>query len=75
MSIVPLLGMPEGWEWIIIAIVALVLFGGAKLTSFGKNAGRAIREFKEETQSLKPTEPGPTAPTSEQKIANPDDLS
>jgi sec-independent protein translocase protein TatA len=38
-----------GWEWVILAVVALVLFGGAKLATFGKNAGKAIREFKEES--------------------------
>jgi sec-independent protein translocase protein TatA len=37
-----------GWEWVILAVVALVLFGGTKLATFGKNAGKAIREFKEE---------------------------
>ncbi len=47
---VPNLG---GWEWVILAVVALVLFGGAKVANLGKNAGKAIREFKEETQSIK----------------------
>lgn len=42
-----------GWEWVILAVVALVLFGGAKVASLGKNAGKAIREFKEETQAIK----------------------
>ena len=46
-----------GWEWVIIAVVALILFGGARLANFGKNAGKAIREFKEETSSLKQTDP------------------
>ena len=46
-----------GWEWVIIAVVALILFGGARLANFGKNAGKAIREFKEETSSLKKTDP------------------
>ncbi|MCA0294652.1 MAG: twin-arginine translocase TatA/TatE family subunit [Actinobacteria bacterium] len=50
-----------GWEWVIIAVVALVLFGGAKLANFGKNAGKAIREFKEETKS--PNEVGPSTVT------------
>jgi sec-independent protein translocase protein TatA len=41
--------MPQGWEWVILALVALVLFGGSRLAGIGKNAGKAIREFKEET--------------------------
>ncbi|HVK45842.1 MAG TPA: twin-arginine translocase TatA/TatE family subunit [Micropruina sp.] len=41
-----------GWEWVIIAFVALILFGGARLASFGKNAGKAIKDFKAETSSL-----------------------
>ncbi len=41
-----------GWEWVIIAVVALLLFGGARLANFGKGAGQAIRGFKDE---IKPT--------------------
>jgi len=44
--------MPQGWEWVILALVALVLFGGSRLAGIGKNAGKAIREFKEETTGL-----------------------
>ncbi|MEZ5128262.1 MAG: twin-arginine translocase TatA/TatE family subunit [Micropruina glycogenica] len=40
-----------GWEWVIIAVVALILFGGARLANFGKNAGKAIRDFKKETSA------------------------
>lgn len=36
-------------EIIIIVLIALVLFGGSRLAGLGKSAGRAIREFKEET--------------------------
>ena len=50
-----------GWEWVIIAVVALILFGGARLANFGKNAGKAIRDFKEETSALKQTDPPPPA--------------
>ena len=41
-----------GWEWVILAVIALVVFGGSRLANAGKNAGKAIREFKEETSSL-----------------------
>ncbi|MGV8849915.1 MAG: twin-arginine translocase TatA/TatE family subunit [Propionibacteriaceae bacterium] len=35
-------------EWVILLVVALLLFGGSRLAGMGKGAGRAIREFKEE---------------------------
>lgn len=51
-----------GWEWVILAVVALVLFGGTRLAGFGKSAGQAIREFKEETKSPGEVEPPAAAP-------------
>ena len=50
-------GLPGGMEWVILAIIALLVFGGSRLASAGKNAGKAIREFKEETSSLKKADP------------------
>lgn len=44
------------WEIAIIAIVILVLFGGAKLAGLGKSTGRALREFKEETKGIRDEE-------------------
>lgn len=41
-----------GWEWVIIAVVALLLFGGARLANFGKGAGQAIRGFKDEIKPV-----------------------
>ena len=54
-------GLPGGMEWVILAILALLVFGGARLASAGKNAGKAIREFKEETASLRKDGPAPAA--------------
>ena len=39
-------------ELIIILVIVLVLFGGARLAGLGKSTGRAIKEFKEETKGL-----------------------
>ena len=50
-------GLPGGMEWVILAIIALLVFGGSRLANAGKNAGKAIREFKEETSSLKKSDP------------------
>ena len=56
MTLLNLLGGP--YDILILAIVALVLFGGSKLAGFGKNAGKAIREFKEETGKIEPKKEG-----------------
>jgi sec-independent protein translocase protein TatA len=34
----------------IIAVVVMVLFGGAKLAGFGKSLGEGIKEFKKATR-------------------------
>lgn len=56
-----------GWEWVILALIALLLFGGSRLAGIGKNAGKAIREFKEETSTLRsgsnPAEPTAAPPS------------
>lgn len=46
-------GLPQGSEIVILIIAALIIFGGSKLAGLGKGAGRAIREFKEETHAIK----------------------
>ncbi len=55
-------GLPGGMEWVILAIIALLVFGGSRLANAGKNAGKAIREFKEETSALKKSDPPPAVP-------------
>lgn len=42
-----LIGMPSGWEWIIILVAILLLFGGAKLPQLAKALGQSKRAFKE----------------------------
>lgn len=47
------MGLPNGMEWVILLVVALLLFGGSRLAGLGRGTGRAIREFKEETSGLR----------------------
>src|SRR3982751_3905686 len=42
-----LLGMPGGWEWIVILVVILLLFGGTRLPQLAKSLGQSKRAFKE----------------------------
>lgn len=38
--------LPGGWEWIIILVIALLLFGVGRLSKIGGELGRGIREFR-----------------------------
>lgn len=33
-------------EWVVIALIVLLLFGGKKIPEFFKGIGEAVREFK-----------------------------
>ncbi len=39
-------------EWLIIAVVALLLFGPSKLPKLGRSAGQFLHEFKQSTKGL-----------------------
>ena len=43
----------RGWEWIIILVVVLLLFGGKKIPELMKGVGKGIKGFK---QGLKEVE-------------------
>ena len=45
--LIPLLSLPGGSEWIIIALVVLLLFGGKKIPELMKGLGTGVRSFKE----------------------------
>ena len=46
MANLPVLGFLEGPELIIVLVVILVLFGGAKLPQLARSIGQAQKEFK-----------------------------
>ena len=39
--------MPGGAEWIVIALVVLLLFGGKKIPELMRGLGKGVRSFKE----------------------------
>ena len=64
-----------GMEWVILLVVALLLFGGSRLAGMGKGAGRAIREFKEEIKTepkaLEPQDPVKAEPVVQPPVQQP----
>lgn len=40
------LGNLRGWEWIIILVVILLLFGGKKIPELMRSIGKGIKSFK-----------------------------
>ena len=41
-----MLAFIQGWEWVIILLAVLLLFGAKKLPELAKGLGKGIREFK-----------------------------
>ena len=45
------LGMVGPWQWIIIGLAILLLFGGKKLPELMKGLGGGIKEFKKASKN------------------------
>ena len=61
-------GMPGGWEWIIILIVALLIFG-KRLPEVMKSLGKGIVEFKKGVKGVEEeVEDVSSKPKSQQRI-------
>ncbi|MGH3355722.1 MAG: Sec-independent protein translocase subunit TatA [Nocardioidaceae bacterium] len=51
-----MIATPQGWEWILIFAVIILLFGAAKLPQLARGTGQALRIFKAETKGLRDEE-------------------
>lgn len=49
-ALIIFLGMVGPWQWIIIGLAILLLFGGKKLPELMKGLGGGIKEFKKATR-------------------------
>lgn len=59
------MSMPGGMEWLLIALVVLLLFGGKKIPELAKGLGSGIKNFKNalNEDENKVAETKPTTPT------------
>lgn len=55
-----------GWEWIIILVIVIIVFGVGKLPQVGAALGQSIREFRDATNK-KDDEPKTDESTGESK--------
>jgi sec-independent protein translocase protein TatA len=45
----------QGWEWIIILVIVLLLWGGPKLPGLAKSLAQSMRIFRKEIKSTDET--------------------
>jgi sec-independent protein translocase protein TatA len=57
----------QPWHLILVAVVALLVFGAKRLPELGKGLGEGLKGFREGIKGI--TDPGPQAPT-QQSAAN-----
>ncbi len=46
-NIAMILGFIRGYEWLIIVLVVVLLFGGKKIPELMKGVGKGVKSFKE----------------------------
>ena len=59
----PLVGMPQGLEWLVILAIVVLVFGAAKLPDLARSSGQALRIFKTETKDLRDGDKDDAVPT------------
>ncbi|MGP1346522.1 MAG: Sec-independent protein translocase subunit TatA/TatB [Phycisphaerales bacterium] len=58
-SVLAFLGLPGQWEWVIILLIGLLLFG-RRLPEVGRSIGRSIVEFKKGVKGIEDEVDGAT---------------
>ena len=44
--------MPKGWEWIIILVIVILIWGAPKLPGMAKSLGQSLRIFRKEMKNM-----------------------
>lgn len=51
----------EGWHFVIVIALALLLFGAPRLPGLARSAGQSLRIFRSEVRQMKDENPAPSA--------------
>jgi sec-independent protein translocase protein TatA len=66
------MGELQPWHILVVAVVALLLFGSKRLPELGKGLGEGLKGFKEGLKGVsETTPPAPPAPATQQQNATP----
>jgi twin arginine-targeting protein translocase, TatA/E family len=52
-------GNLRGWEWVILLLIVLLLFGARKLPDLARSVGKSLKIFRSEVKDLRADEPAP----------------
>jgi len=58
------MGNLRGWEWVIILLVVLLLFGARRLPDLARSVGKSARIFRSEVKDLSTPDAPPAGPAS-----------
>jgi sec-independent protein translocase protein TatA len=58
-----------GWEWVILLVIVLIIFGGSRLPGLFKALGQGVKEFRDASKDDNPE----GAKTAEQPAAVPEE--
>lgn len=53
----------EGWHFVIVIALALLLFGAPRLPGLARSAGQSLRIFRSEVRQMKDENPAPAPET------------
>jgi sec-independent protein translocase protein TatA len=62
------MGIPSGWELIVLLAVLVLLFGATRLPTAARSLGQSIRIFKAETKGARPQEQASAADPQQQSL-------
>jgi|GEM_PF-1974977 len=67
------LGMPQGWEWLFLIVVALLIFG-KRLPEVARSVGKSVTEFKKGLSEVTnaATKEAPDQPASQTRLPSGD---